>query len=297
MERLDYRGNKIRAMKLNNVDYLKLRDLYKLMGLTNLQKVFNSIPNKDRHMLFRGPRNLKKYPEMFNPKEKIVYLVTIKWAVEASLNDHLKKYLIDYFGVKETKQESTSLGGSKQSKHDSNTMKLLLSDVLNYEGNSIRNVVIDNELYFLSNDVTKILKYSNNTDAIQRHVDKEDRKSLTYKNYHEYLKAFWKTGSDYSDKVVINQFGLYSLILGSQMKTANKFKHWVTHEVLGKIHDTGNYLAPNSNKVLVDKAEYAKLKQISKNTDGVTTNQIGQLLNIMENLSKHLGNQQIGTKA
>lgn len=81
--------------------------------------------------------------------------------------------------------------------------------------------------------VAEALGYTNPHKAIKDHVLLEDRKVLKYKAYCETQKAseLWK-GQDYSDKTLINESGLYSLILGSKLPSAIEFKHWVTSESL-----------------------------------------------------------------
>lgn len=100
----------------------------------------------------------------------------------------------------------------------------------NEEFGEIRTVVIENEPWFVGKDIAFVLGYSNSRKAIIDHVDDED-KGVT--------KCDTLGGSQ--DLTVINESGLYSLILSSKLPIAKKFKRWVTSEVLPSIRKTGHY--------------------------------------------------------
>jgi len=101
----------------------------------------------------------------------------------------------------------------------------------NEEFGEIRTVVIENEPWFVGKDIAFVLGYSNSRKAIIDHVDDED-KGVT--------KCDTLGGSQ--DLTVINESGLYSLILSSKLPNAKKFKHWVTSEVLPTIRKHGAYM-------------------------------------------------------
>lgn len=117
----------------------------------------------------------------------------------------------------------------------------------NFEGNMVRTLVIDDEIWFVVTDITNSLGFTNPTKAVQDHVDNEDLKTLTYKASNSELKAKLWSGNDYSSKVLTKESGMYSLVLGSQLKSAKRFKHWVTSEVLPSIRKTGSYSQPIEN--------------------------------------------------
>lgn len=104
----------------------------------------------------------------------------------------------------------------------------------NEDFGEIRSLIVDNEPWFVGKDVANILGYSNTRKAINDHVDEED-KGVT--------KCDTLGGKQ--DLIVINESGLYSLILSSKLSTAKKFKRWVTSEVLPAIRKTGQYQVPN----------------------------------------------------
>lgn len=114
--------------------------------------------------------------------------------------------------------------------------------LFSFESQSFRVIEIENEPWFVGNDVAQILGYSVPRKAIRDHVDKEDLKVLMYKACSKTEQALWNKKNDFSNKVLINESGLYSLILGSKLPIAKKFKHKVTSEVLPSIRKHGAYL-------------------------------------------------------
>ena len=99
----------------------------------------------------------------------------------------------------------------------------------------IRTVVIDGKPYFVGIEVAKALGYAVPKTATAKHVDSEDRLSTQI----EYA-------GQNRDIIVINESGLYSLIFGSKLDSAKKFKKWVTSEVLPSIRKTGGYGVPQT---------------------------------------------------
>ena len=103
--------------------------------------------------------------------------------------------------------------------------------LFNFEGNNVRTLKIDDEPRFVAKDVAKILGYSRTADAVRTHVDPED------KGVGEI-----QTPGGKQKLQIINESGLYSLILSSKMPNARKFKRWVTSEVLPAIRKHGAYM-------------------------------------------------------
>ena len=98
---------------------------------------------------------------------------------------------------------------------------------------SVRAVSVNDEPYFVGKDVAEILGYAKPENAISAHVDQED-KTIT---------LIQGGGSNYKSKTtLINESGLYSLILSSKLPKAKEFKRWVTAEVLPAIRKTGGYV-------------------------------------------------------
>ena len=112
----------------------------------------------------------------------------------------------------------------------------------------VRMVMIEDNPYFVGKDVAEILGYKNPNEAIQDHVDNED-KFLRSSMGSEMLKLFSSVKNIQNkfgrqDNWFINESGVYSLIFSSKLPTAKKFKHWVTSEVLPAIRKTGSYSQP-----------------------------------------------------
>ncbi len=97
----------------------------------------------------------------------------------------------------------------------------------------IRTVTIDGVIYFVGKDVAEALGYTNPRDALAKHVDDEDKNTVAFRDGIQ--------GNP--NMTVINESGLYSLILSSRLPDAKKFKRWVTAEVLPSIRKTGTYSA------------------------------------------------------
>lgn len=100
-----------------------------------------------------------------------------------------------------------------------------------FKDQQVHTVTIDNEPYFVGNDVSTILGYSNYRNAVANHVDEDDK-----------LRTQIKYAGQDRNMTVINESGLYSLILGSKLPQAKEFKHWVTSEVLPAIRKHGAYM-------------------------------------------------------
>lgn len=103
----------------------------------------------------------------------------------------------------------------------------------NEEFGTIRTVMIDGEPWFVGKDVAEALGYTNPRDALSKHVDDEDKKTVAIRD-----------GIRGNPNVtVINESGVYSLILSSKLPNAKKFKRWVTAEILPSVRQTGSYSA------------------------------------------------------
>ena len=91
---------------------------------------------------------------------------------------------------------------------------------------------INGEPYFVGKDVAALLGYAEPRSAVSKKVDSEDRGV-----------AKMETPSGIQEVTVINESGLYSLILSSKLESAKRFKRWVTSEVLPSIRRSGGYIA------------------------------------------------------
>ena len=97
----------------------------------------------------------------------------------------------------------------------------------------IRTCQVNNQIMFVGKDVAAALGYKNPSNALQVHVDSEDKTSYLIR----------VSGSKYkANTLLVNESGLYSLILSSKLPQAKAFKRWVTSEVLPQIRQTGGYI-------------------------------------------------------
>lgn len=101
----------------------------------------------------------------------------------------------------------------------------------NFEDSKVRTMEIGGEPWFVGKDVADILGYNNSRDALSKHVDKEDRNTVAIRDG---IKGN-------PNQTIINESGVYSLILSSKLPKAKRFKRWVTSEVLPAIRKHGMY--------------------------------------------------------
>ncbi|HEM4030640.1 TPA: ORF6C domain-containing protein [Streptococcus suis] len=110
-----------------------------------------------------------------------------------------------------------------------------MNEIFVFHGQEVRTVTINNEPWFVGKDVADILGYSKSRNAIALHVDEDDalKQGIT-----DNLGRMQET-------IIINESGLYSLILSSKLPQAKEFKRWVTGEVLPQIRQQGAYVPEN----------------------------------------------------
>lgn len=120
--------------------------------------------------------------------------------------------------------------------------------LFNFENQQVRTLIINEEPYFVGKDIAIILGYKKPENAIANHVEDEDKTTTLIQG----------TGSNYKSKtVIVNESGMYSLILSSKLPNAKRFKHWVTSKVLPAIRKTGSYQLPQTPEELLSLAVQA----------------------------------------
>lgn len=139
-----------------------------------------------------------------------------------------------------------------------------------FESQKVRVLTINDEPYFAGKDVALILGYGNPTKAIRTHVDDEDKGG-----------SILDSPGGRQQTTVINESGLYSLIMSSKLPTAKKFKHWVTSEVLPTIRKHGAYLSNEKiQEILSDPDTIIKLAtQLKEEHEGrlIAEQQVNEL--------------------
>lgn len=117
--------------------------------------------------------------------------------------------------------------------------------IFNFDSNEVRTVIVNEEAYFVGNDVAKALGYSNYKNAITNHVDKEDKLSTQIEYAGQRRKV-----------IAVNESGLYSLIFSSKLESARRFKRWITSEVLPAIRKHGIYATDNVIEQTIQDPDY-----------------------------------------
>ena len=146
----------------------------------------------------------------------------------------------------------------------------------------IRTCQVNNQIMFVGKDVATALGYKNPSNALQVHVDSEDKTS--------YLIQV--SGSNYkANTLFVNESGLYALILSSKLEKAKAFKRWVTAEVLPQIRQTGGYIPTKdaqgrqlSNEEIIDRADAIvgrTLRMLNEDAeDTLTATQVAKTFNM-----------------
>lgn len=129
----------------------------------------------------------------------------------------------------------------------------------NSEFGSIRTVTIEGQPWFVGKDVAVALGYANSKKALADHVDSDDKLQGDGVTIRDPL------GRE-QHPTIINESGLYSLILSSKLPSAKKFKRWVTSEVLPAIRRTGHYEAPGYTPKATSIGEVVNLIKITRQT-------------------------------
>lgn len=143
----------------------------------------------------------------------------------------------------------------------------------NAEFGKVRTIVKGREPYFVGKDVAEVLGYKDTVNALKAHVDEED-------------KTGWQITTPSrgtQTATIINESGLYSLILSSKLPAAKKFKRWVTSEVLPAIRKTGSYTAKHAKSD--DAIQSKRLEVMERNARTRAANlllKIAERTNILE---------------
>lgn len=156
------------------------------------------------------------------------------------------------------------------------------------EFGEVRTIEIDNEIWFVGKDIAEKLGYAKPRNAIANHIDLEDRKVAPIQG---------NLGGT-QEMTLINESGVYSLIIGSKLPTAKRFKHWITSEVLPTIRKTGSYSIVNNNlspqlqaighiyeALAIQETELKEIKKRQIETDKKIINAEEKIINAEEKLS------------
>ncbi|KAA8377148.1 BRO family protein [Leuconostoc carnosum] len=131
-------------------------------------------------------------------------------------------------------------------------------EVFNFNGNDVRTLVVDEEVWFVGKDIADNLGYQRPADAVTTHVDEAD-------------KGVGKiqTPGGAQTMTLINESGMYSLALGSKLSDAKKFKRWVTSEVLPRIRKTGGYQVKQLTPTEMLKLQNDSILEVSERVEHI----------------------------
>lgn len=170
----------------------------------------------------------------------------IKYHVSPENTDHTifnsrKLIIINYAGFKEIDPTEEHLNWFINHLPEVSTLTEAPTVFNHPQFGELRTVEIDGEPWFVGKDVAAALGYKDTSDALKKHVESDDKLTRCFTDSGQNRKMY-----------IINESGLYSLILSSKLPSAKEFKHWVTSEVLPSIRKTGGYVNPSQSDLFLD---------------------------------------------
>lgn len=153
-----------------------------------------------------------------------------------------------------TAAENEALAANEDATNNVENMAENILTFTNMEFGSIRVMEIGGQPWFVGKDVAKTLGYADTSDAMKKHVDDEDKLTRRFADSGQNRKMY-----------IINESGLYSLIMSSKLPGAKQFKKWVTSEILPSVRKHGAYMTPETlTKSLQDPASLIVLLETLK---------------------------------
>lgn len=245
---------KLRVVRIDNEFFLISKDLGEFLGYVNTRNTtIAHVDKKDRrYCLINTSFGIQK---MTVVNKNGVY--SLIYNVKSQRGKNARDWIIQNVIPELYKNKELSVLNLSQENERSSNMNNNLKVFENEEFGSIRTLEINSKPYFVGKDVAEVLGYERPTKAIADRVDSEDKDEIPIQDS---IGRMQKTP-------VINESGLYSLILSSKLPTAKKFKRWVTSEVLPSIRKTGMYATDEllNNPDLAIKAFTALKEEREKN--------------------------------
>ena len=245
---------KLRVVCIDNEFFLISKDLGEFLGYVNTRNTtIAHVDKKDRrYCLINTSFGIQK---MTVVNKNGVY--SLIYNVKSQRGKNARDWIIQNVIPELYKNKELSVLNLSQENERSSNMNNNLKVFENEEFGSIRTLEINSKPYFVGKDVAEVLGYERPTKAIADRVDSEDKDEIPIQDS---IGRMQKTP-------VINESGLYSLILSSKLPTAKKFKRWVTSEVLPSIRKTGMYATDEllNNPDLAIKAFTALKEEREKN--------------------------------
>ena len=244
----------LRVATINNDLYFIGKDIAKILGYKDHKAALRkNVPDSEKRIIYSsdidiyglacnndGQMSLADYSIPFSGLTGLTIsgLATFLGKTKKSKTPALKKWLEEEI-LPELTDEPISLSNTeKVGEEDFEVIETGPANELSIfnheEFGNVRGTLIDDEPWLVGKDVAKSLGYKDTADAIQRHVDRDDKK-MSKVGESPTLES-----SPYG-VMIINESGVYSLIFGSKLESAKRFKHWVTSEVLPSIRKHGAY--------------------------------------------------------
>lgn len=245
---------KLRVVNINNEFFLIGKDLGIFLGYVNTRNtIIAHVDKKDRMYCLVDTTGGPQKMTVIN-KNGVYSLI---YNVKSQRGKNARDWIIQNVIPELYENKELSVLNLSQENEKSSNMNNNLKVFENEEFGSIRTLEINSKPYFVGKDVAEVLGYERPTKAIADRVDSEDKDEIPIQDS---IGRMQKTP-------VINESGLYSLILSSKLPTAKKFKRWVTSEVLPSIRKTGMYATDEllNNPDLAIKAFTALKEEREKN--------------------------------
>lgn len=157
----------------------------------------------------------------------------------------------------------------------------------NAEFGQVRTLVLSGTPWFVGKDIATALGYENATKAIRDHVDNDDKKM----GVQNVTPSITDSLGRKQYPTLINESGLYSLVLSSKLPSAKKFKHWVTSEVLPTIRKTGKYEVP---KITPNPHYRTRMIKTAVKDIGDTAETIAQVFHVKKGIAMTASMQMVG---
>lgn len=219
-----YKDRQVRTVERDGEVWFVAKDVCDILELSNPTEALRALDEDEKNTL----RISEGIPERGNPNMNLINEPGLYKLAFKSRKPEAKSFSR---WVRHEVLPMLSEAKKRKEKKEQMTSEV---QVFSYETQPVRTVEIEGDVWFVGKDVAEILGYSNPQEAVRTHVEEED------KGVSEIL-----TPGGMQKLIIINESGLYSLILSSKLPTAKKFKHWVTSEVLPQIRKTGSYNAPD----------------------------------------------------
>lgn len=245
---------KLRVVCIDNEFFLISKDLGEFLGYVNTRNTtITHVDKKDRMYCLVDTTGGSQKMIVIN-KNGVYSLI---YNVKSQRGKNARDWIIQNVIPELYENTGLSVLNLSQENERSSNMNNNLKVFENEEFGSIRTLEINSKPYFVGKDVAEVLGYERPTKAIADRVDSEDKDEIPIQDS---IGRMQKTP-------VINESGLYSLILSSKLPTAKKFKRWVTSEVLPSIRKTGMYATDEllNNPDLAIKAFTALKEEREKN--------------------------------